>query len=80
MTAVEEGSLPNLLRATASLIRMQHTLDCPDLAVRRREAALLDRVASAEESGAALLAGERDLAIQAAKRFLAAREPAGVSA
>lgn len=74
MTFAKE-SLPNLLRATATLIRITHGPGCPDLAAHRRAADLLERVADAEETSTGLRAGERDAAIQTAHTYLAANEP-----
>lgn len=73
MTFAKE-SLPNLLRATATIARITHGPDCPDLAVHRRAAELLERVADAEEAGTELREGERETAIRTAHTYLTANE------
>lgn len=74
-------TLPNLLRATASLIRVVHEPGCcPDAAVWLHASRLVDRVAAAEESGARLRVGERDRALQIARMFLITNERAEVPA
>lgn len=80
MTFPDED-LPNLLRATASLIRMVHEPGCcPDAGVWLRAAGLVDRVAVAEETGAPLRAGERDEALRITRMFLTTNERAEVPA
>lgn len=80
MTVTALETLPNLLRAAATIARLTHGLDCPDHLVHQRAAALLERVADAEDTGARLRAGERDAALQTAEMYLADKEPAEVPA
>lgn len=68
---LRDEQLPNLLRGTATLIRLDHGPACPDRQAWESAARLLDRVAAAEETGARLRAGERDTALQVARSFLA---------
>ncbi|TDD97597.1 hypothetical protein [Actinomadura rubrisoli] len=69
-------TLPNLLRAAATIARVTHSPGCPDFAVHRRAAELMDRVAEAEESGARLRVGERDAALRAAVTYLDTKDRA----
>lgn len=75
-----EETLPNLLRATATLIRLDHGPACPDAEAWESAARLLDRVAAAEESGGRLRVGERATALRIARSFLNTNDRAGVPA
>jgi hypothetical protein len=77
VTVTAPETLPNLLRAAATLVRITHGPGCPDLAAHRRAAELIERVADAEETGVPLRPGERDAALHAARAYLAA-EPTAV--
>jgi len=80
-TVTAQETLPNLLRATAAIVRMTHGPSCPHRPVHERAAALLLlRVADAEETGAVLRAGERDAALRTAHAYLTDREPAEAAA
>lgn len=79
-TVTAQETLPNLLRATAAIVRMTHGPSCPHRPVHEGAAALLLRVADAEETGAVLRAGERDAALRAAHAYLTDREPAEAAA
>jgi hypothetical protein len=46
---VENLSLPDALRATAAMIRIEHGPGCPDFARWRRDALLLEQVADNPE-------------------------------
>lgn len=72
-------TLPNLLRAAATIARITHGPSCPDFTTHRRAADLLDRVADAEETGSELRAGERDAALRAARAYLATNAPVEVA-
>jgi hypothetical protein len=65
-------SLPDVLRATAALIRMHHGPRCPDAAVWRARAVLLDAAADGR--------GDVAEAIRVATEYLTAGEPAEVPA
>ncbi|MEV4672693.1 hypothetical protein AB0K34_13645 [Actinomadura sp. NPDC049382] len=73
-------TLANNLRAAAAIARFTHGPACPDFAAHQRAAALLERVAAAEDTGARLRAGERAAALRTAEMYLADPEPAEVSA
>jgi hypothetical protein len=73
-------TLPNLLRAAATIARITHGPSCPDFTAHRRAAELLDRVADAVETGAKLRAGERDAALRTARTYLAVSDRVEVSA
>lgn len=75
-----EDTLPNQLRAAATIARITHGPGCPDFAVHRRAAELIERVADVEESGGGLRVGERAAALEAARVYLADREAAEVPA
>lgn len=77
---IAEETLPNQLRAAATIALTTHGEDCPDRVVHERAAGLLRRVADAEESGGALRVGERPAALQAAEMYLRDREAAEVAA
>lgn len=77
--SLRDEQLPNLLRATATLIRLDHGPDCPDREAWESAARLLDRVAAAEVSGGRLRVGERAAALRVARTFLAPA-PAGAPA
>lgn len=79
-TVTAQETLPNLLRATAAIVRMTHGPSCPHRPVHERAAALLLRVADAVETGRELRAGERDAALRTARGYLADQEPAEVAA
>ncbi len=68
-------TLANNLRAAATIARFTHGPDCPDFAAHQRAAALLERVADAEDTGSALRAGERDAALRTAHTYLATQTP-----
>ena len=71
MTVTAPDTLANNLRAAATIARITHGPSCPDFATHRRAAALIERVADAEDTGARLRAGERDAALRAAHTYLA---------
>lgn len=62
--------VPNKLRSVAHMIRIEHGPSCPYVVAWRHAAALLERVADAEESGAVLRVGERDRALAVADGYL----------
>lgn len=65
-------TLPDMLRATAALIRMHHGPRCPDVAMWRGRAVLLDAAADGR--------GDIAEAVQVATEYLTASERAEVSA
>lgn len=73
-------TLPNLLRAAATIARTTHGPSCPDREVHEHAAALMRRVADAEETGRPLRAGERDAALRTAHAYLTDRGRAEVAA
>ena len=72
MIAFAGETLPDVLRATAALVRIHHGHDCPDARMWRRVSAVLEKAA----------AGELDplVAVKTASAYLTAGEPAEVSA
>lgn len=74
-TVTAQETLPNLLRATAAIVRMTHGPSCPDRAVHERAVGLLLRVADAVETGGELRAGERDAAVRVARGYLTTSTP-----
>lgn len=82
---LRDEQLPNLLRGTATLIRLDHGPACPDREAWEAAARMLDRVAAAEETGGRLRVGERATALRVARGFLSAApieepEPSEVAA
>lgn len=68
-------SLPNLLRAAATIARITHGPSCPDRAAHERAVVLIERVADAEETGTRLRVGERDAALRTAHTYLTSETP-----
>lgn len=80
MTVTAPDTLPNMLRAAATIARITHGPSCPNHAAHQRAVELIERAADAEDTGARLRAGERDSALQAARTYLATHAPAEVLA